>query len=403
MKTVIGLYKRFEDAQQVVHALRDAGFESSSINMIAGDSQGQYSRYLEGDANQREDVGDSAAKGAGVGAVLGGLGGLLLGLGALAIPGIGPVIAAGPIVAALAGAGVGAVAGGLVGALVDMGVPEEHAQAYADGVKQGGTLVTVQAEDTRVQIANEILNRYHPMDITQRGSGQQMGTMRDEHRQYENVQREQAVPVTGQSDAVLPVIQEDLLVGKREVDRGGVRVESHVTEEPVEKDINLRQERVTVERHPVDRPVSDSDISAFKEGTIEMRETSEEPVVEKRARVVEEVHVNKDVIDETHTVRDTVRKTDVEVQNLDPDLNRYDQKFRQHFQTRYGTSGKGYEYYQPAYRYGYDMANNNQYSGYDWNRLEPVARQDWERRGMQGRWEDIKDAVRGAWETTRNH
>lgn len=120
MQTVVGLYDHFEDAQQAVQALRDAGFESNRISMIASDAEGRYSQYLQGDEAKKQDLGDGTAKGAGIGAVLGGLGGLLVGLGALAIPGIGPVIAAGPIITTLAGAGVGAVAGGMVGALVDI-------------------------------------------------------------------------------------------------------------------------------------------------------------------------------------------------------------------------------------------------------------------------------------------
>ncbi len=199
MKNVVGLYQQFEDAQQVVRALNDAGFPAENINLIASDSKGEYSRYLEGDMGQKEDVSGGAAKGAGVGAVLGGLGGLLLGLGALAIPGIGPVIAAGPIAATLAGAGVGAVAGGLVGALVDLGVPEEHANAYAEGIKQGGTLVTVQTDNSRAQEATRILNRFHPIDITRRGFTQPTESMYEE---TESMQMEQQVPVTGQPDTV---------------------------------------------------------------------------------------------------------------------------------------------------------------------------------------------------------
>src|SRR5690606_38716981 len=110
---------------------------------------------------------EGAGVGAGIGAVLGGLGGLLVGLGALTIPGIGPVIAAGPLAAALtglAGAGAGAVAGGvtggLIGALTGLGVPEENAQYYAEGIRRGGVLVTARVADNRTSEAVDILNRY---------------------------------------------------------------------------------------------------------------------------------------------------------------------------------------------------------------------------------------------------
>jgi hypothetical protein len=102
------------------------------------------------------------------------LGGLLVGLGALAIPGIGPVVAAGPLAAALsalAGAGAGAVAGGvtggLLGALMDLGVPRETAEYYAEGVRRGGNLVTINTADHMTNRAVEILNRHHPIDINE--------------------------------------------------------------------------------------------------------------------------------------------------------------------------------------------------------------------------------------------
>ena len=161
MRTVVALYDRFEDAQNAVRGLVDGQFHREDITLVSRDATGEYSRYFERSGDQTaDDASSGAAAGAGVGAVLGGLGGLLLGLGALAIPGVGPVIAAGPIVAALTGAGVGAVAGGLIGGLVDMGIPEEHAQFYAEGVRRGGTLVTVRVDDEHADHARDILNRY---------------------------------------------------------------------------------------------------------------------------------------------------------------------------------------------------------------------------------------------------
>lgn len=143
---------------------------------MASDASGEYGRYLDtGRPVEEDSAAEGAGVGAGVGAVIGGLGGLLVGLGALAIPGIGPVVAAGPLAAALtglAGAGAGAVAGGvtggLLGALVDMGVPEENAHYYAEGVRRGGTLVTLRVSDDRTNEAVEILNRHDPVDINDR-------------------------------------------------------------------------------------------------------------------------------------------------------------------------------------------------------------------------------------------
>ena len=114
--------------------------------------------------------------------------------------------------------------------------------------------------------------------------------------------------------ARIPVVEEDVKIGKREVERGGVRVKTTVQETPVEEQVNLREEHVRVERRPVDRAATAADISQAQHGrTIDVREKSEEAVVQKEARVVEEVVVDKEATQRTETVRDTVRKTDVDV------------------------------------------------------------------------------------------
>jgi len=115
----------------------------------------------------------------------------------------------------------------------------------------------------------------------------------------------------------LPIIEEELRIGKRRVETGGVRVDTRVEERPVEEEVRLREERVSVERNPTNRPVSDADIDALDGGTIEVTESAEEAVVDKQARVVEEVVVRKDVEEHTETVRDSVRRTDVDVENLE--------------------------------------------------------------------------------------
>ena len=118
--------------------------------------------------------------------------------------------------------------------------------------------------------------------------------------------------------ATLPVIEENLQVGKREVETGGARLTSRLVERPVEKSINLKEEHVSVERTPVDRPVSSSDLNAFKEEEFELTERAEVPVVTKEARVVEEVSLNKEVEEKEETIRDTVRSTEVEAEKIDP-------------------------------------------------------------------------------------
>lgn len=123
---------------------------------------------------------------------------------------------------------------------------------------------------------------------------------------------------TGTTDETtkIPIIEENLEVGKREVLRGGVRLRSRIIERPVEESVRLREESVRVERTPVDRAASTSDLSNFKETEIEMTERAEVPVVSKEARVVEEVSLGKEVNERTETVSDTVRKTEVDVEDL---------------------------------------------------------------------------------------
>ena len=183
------------------------------------------------------------------------------------------------------------------------GVPENAARVYQEGVRRGGTLLTVRVSDDMVDPAMDIIHRYGAVDINERAAQHQAGG-------------------SSKGEYALPVIEEQLNVGKRVVERGGVRVYSRVTETPVEETIKLREEHVTVERRPVNRPLSEADVSAFKEGTIEVTETAEEAVVAKQARVVEEVVVGKQVEERTETVRDTVRRTDVEVEQISEDQTR---------------------------------------------------------------------------------
>ncbi|WP_462266739.1 DUF2382 domain-containing protein [Mucilaginibacter sp.] len=124
-----------------------------------------------------------------------------------------------------------------------------------------------------------------------------------------------ATDTTG--DDSIKIIEENLEVGKREVETGGARITSRLVERPVQETVNLKEEHVTVERTAVDRPASTSDFDTFKEGEIELTEHAEVPVVSKEARVVEEVSISKDVEEKEETIRDTVRSTEVEAEKFD--------------------------------------------------------------------------------------
>jgi hypothetical protein len=153
MKTVTGLFDTYSDAGAAVSSLEAAGIPSSDISLVSNNSDGRY--------RDDNDAAEGAGTGAGIGAAVGGAGGLLTGLGLLAIPGVGPVVAAGWLAAtaagAVAGAVVGGATGGLIGALTDSGVSEADAHVYAEGVRRGGTLVTARVDETRQAEAEAIL------------------------------------------------------------------------------------------------------------------------------------------------------------------------------------------------------------------------------------------------------
>lgn len=159
---VAALYDTYDAAISAVNALEAYGIPSSDISLIANNADNRYRD------DRPTNTAEGAGTGAGLGAIAGGGVGLLTGLGLLAIPGVGPVVAAGWLAAMAAGAAAGAVvggaAGGVVGALTDAGVPESEAQFYAEGVRRGGTLVTVRVDDTRALAARGILYRYQAVD-----------------------------------------------------------------------------------------------------------------------------------------------------------------------------------------------------------------------------------------------
>jgi hypothetical protein len=178
MRTVTGLYDSYDDARAAVKALEDSGVPSDDISIVTNKANGKTD--VEG---QGSYAAEGAGTGAGVGAVAGGAGGLLTGLGLLAIPGVGPVVAAGWLAATAAGAAAGAVAGGavggIVGAMVNEGVPEEEANFYAEGIRRGGSVVTAKVDDGRVAEAKAILDRSRPVDFASRRSNyQEQGWMR---------------------------------------------------------------------------------------------------------------------------------------------------------------------------------------------------------------------------------
>ena len=156
-RTFSHLYDSFDDAQTTYNSLRSAGIPESDLSLVANNVDSRH--MLVEPVHERIETGRSeAGTGAEAGTLLGGAAGLLTGLGMLAIPGVGPVVAAGWLVATLTGAGVGAAGGGLLGSLMRSGVDETHAHVYAEGVRRGGTLVSVRADEVQAPNVEAILN-----------------------------------------------------------------------------------------------------------------------------------------------------------------------------------------------------------------------------------------------------
>lgn len=153
MRTITRSYETYETGRRVVEALESAGFPTSNISLVG--------RHADADDSK-------AGEGAGIGAALGGAAGLLAGLGLLAIPGIGPVVAAGWLASTAAGAAAGGAAGGIVGALMREGEDEEAANYYAETVRRGGTVVSVKTDDEQAPAAEAIMDGATPIDRSTR-------------------------------------------------------------------------------------------------------------------------------------------------------------------------------------------------------------------------------------------
>jgi uncharacterized protein (TIGR02271 family) len=318
---------------------------------------------------------------------------------------------------------------------------DTHLSEYAEAVRRGGAVVKVDVEDEpKVDTARQVLQSAGAVNIDERVAEwrEQGWSGRMDEDEFERTRDDgalgtrasagsSAVPsdagtigmpasaTTGTArsstrldagkDEVIPVLKEELEVGKRAQSGGGVRVYAHTVERPVQESLDLREEHAKVERRPVDRPASQVDLDAFKDRTVEVRETAETPVVKKTARVVEEVVVGKDATQRKETVRDTLRDTEVKVDRLSKEVgdmlhggDDLDTRFRSDWERNYGALGGRYEDYEPAYRYGHTLSGDTRYAGRRWEDIEPDVRGDWERQHPGSAWERFKAAVRHGWE-----
>ncbi|HOQ44678.1 MAG TPA: YsnF/AvaK domain-containing protein [Bryobacteraceae bacterium] len=237
-------------------------------------------------------------------------------------------------------------------------ISKDERNHYEERLNEGRCIVIAKASGERAREAADIMMRY--------GAGKEEEALQEgpveaiPPREEAFAGREEL-----KEEATIPVVEEELKVGKRAVRRGGVRIYSHTEEVPVEEDITLKSERVTVERRPVDRPAGPGDVAS---GVTEITETVEEPVVSKEARVVEEVVVGREETERTETIKDTVKKTEIDVERMGEEVDRF----------------------------GREFAADRRYAGKDWNEVEPEMRRSWEEKHA-GTWNDIKDRFKSFW------
>jgi uncharacterized protein (TIGR02271 family) len=318
---------------------------------------------------------------------------------------------------------------------------------YENAIDTGHTFLSVDVTDESMDRAADILNNHNPVDVHRETGSEQGRPIDTQSRTADPLAKAPptgAVPAygagtvpprgpapasaeartaaergldtaaergTGPESGAIPVVREELKIGKRAVLKGGVRVYSRVVDEPVEETVRLRQESVRVERAPANREATPADLNPGREQVFEVKEFTEEPVVSKQARVVEEVRIHKDATERTETVRDNVRRTEVNVENVGPGsatratgttegtaLGDNEEDFRRHYQSTYGTSGQDYETYRPGYEYGYQMANDPRYRGRNFDEVESDLRSDYARRYPNSTWEKVKDSIRYGWD-----
>jgi uncharacterized protein (TIGR02271 family) len=263
-KTVVGLFNSLNEAEGVMADLGRLGLSPNQIGLLS-------SQPLAAPTATRLEMSQ------------------------MDVPGVGRVAANPPMLRLLDGPSLLRNQEGMVGALEKIGVPRTEAAGYIDGVRRGGTLEAVALTEDKEAQALEIMRR-------------RTGGVAARRK-------------TADADVVIPIVEEELSIGKREIDAGGVRVATHVSSRPVAKSVTVIEERINVERRVVDRPIDDGQADTFRDRSLEIKASAEEPVITKRAHVVEEIRIHKDRTERVEAVTDTLRHTEVELSEL-PDRRR---------------------------------------------------------------------------------
>ena len=309
-KRAAGLFYSREEAEAAVRGLKDAGFDQDRISVIARDAD-----KVDG-VETTEEVGNKADEGAAAGAVtggaLGGITGLLVGLGALAIPGVGPILLAGAeataIATTLAGGAIGAATGGLVGALIGLGIPEEKAKVYSDRVAGGSFLVMVTGTEAEVKRAEVIMQRCGVEEFGIYNAPAQTAP-RAEVADTDNVK-----------------LYEERLVAEKERHKAGeVSVGKTVETETARVAVPIEKERVVIERtNPTnEKAVAPGTVDFSGKEVARMDIYEESADINKEAFVREEVKVHKEVERETVEAQETLRREELDIDvDCNPTIHR---------------------------------------------------------------------------------
>lgn len=269
-------------------------------------------------------------------------------------------------------------------------VPEPDVDVYLEGVRQGGTIITANVSDSAVMRAAEVMSNFNMVNVKQRAAEWQAA----------NSNLVLSNPVSEEN--VLEVIEEDLVVGKGELERGRMRIYSVITEREVQQDVSLRDETIRIKRRPVNRDIQVTP-DLFQEKTFEMVEMDEIALVGKTARVIEEVSLGKEVVDKIETIKETIRRQDVEIEEV-PAVRAYadyESDFRSFYTAKLANSGVTYEGLSPAFNFGYNLATREPFRSSPWSAVEADARRIWEGKNP-GTWDQNKTVIKYAWERVRS-
>ncbi len=349
MKTIVGLYDNMQDAEEAISDLVAAGFDRSAISLMAtdrwADEVAGATLPTDGDGNGTavaptgEQIASDVTTGAVTGGVVGGLTGVLLGLGVLAIPGFGPVLAAGPLVAGLAGAGIGAAVGGLVGALVSWGVPQEEAELYAESVRRGSILVGVKTEDERAQQAVNVMNNHGPVDVQRRS------------------EYWKATGWTGY-DPQAPAWSDQQVNTDRATYNNYLDYSAYA---PAFREHYQTAYGATGRDYTAYDPAYRFGYTLAHDDRYDAYETWDEMEADARRAWESGENAAQGAWDD---FKDAVRRGWEEVKDaldMEADYADFETGYREHYQTTYGNSGRDYDTYGPAYRYGYNLAMDDRY------------------------------------------